>query len=372
MIQEEQSIIKAQGDADIIVIQTGIKFACIVLVRVRGGEILDCESFFPTMPDTEMVIDTDDEILQQIFNSFVAFYYLDFPERIPKEIITDCKIIDKSSLESLLSDGASKKCLIKTAVRGKSLDYIAFARNNLNLAFSKYNQSKESIIEKLNLLAKFLSIEQVKKVECFDISHTQGNSTIASCVVFSENGPSNKEYRRFNIDNITKGDDYAALYNAIGRRYSNYIGKLPEVLLIDGGKGQVNVAKRVMLELNLQDITVLGVSKGRTRKAGHEKLILASTNEEQSLPEDSMVLHLIQQIRDEAHRFAITAHRRKRQKESLSSGLENIEGIGAKRRQALLKHFGGLREISKASAADIAKVSGISQSLATKIYKYLH
>lgn len=372
LIQEEQSVIKARGNADVIVIELGVKTACIVLVRVRGGEVLDCESFFPTMPDVDLGVITQTELLQQTFNTFIAFYYLEYPERIPKEIITDCNVIDKNVLENIFLRVLDKKCQIKTAIRGNALDYIKFARNNLNLAITKNTKHKASILEKLNLLAKFLSIDKIERIECFDISHTQGNATIASCVVFDENGPLNKEYRRFNITNVKKGDDYAALYNAISRRFGSDKTKFPDLLLIDGGKGQVNIAKQVMQELNLSEINVLGVAKGRTRKAGMERLIIASTNQEQTLPEDSMVLHLIQYVRDESHRFAISAHRKKRQKESLSSGLENIEGIGAKRRQALLRHFGGLREITKASVTEISKVNGISPSLAMKIYKYFH
>lgn len=369
-IQEEQSVTKATGNVDVIVIQASVKSACVVLVRVRCGEILDCESFFPKVP--ELDLDVDSELFQQIFNGFIAFYYLEFPERIPKEIITDCKVIDKKALENIFFQEVSKKCQIKTAVRGKDLDYIKFARNNLNLVLTKQNKDKEYILNKLDMLAKFLSIDKVQRIECFDISHTQGAATIASCVVFDENGPLNKEYRRFNINGITKGDDYQAMYNALKRRYIANDNKLPDVLLIDGGKGQVNIAKQVMQELNILSITVVGVSKGRTRKAGMERLILASTDQETTLPEDSIILHLIQQVRDEAHRFAITAHRKKRQKESLSSGLENIEGIGAKRRQALLRHFGGLREITKASVTEISRVNGISPSLASKIYKFFH
>ncbi len=371
LIQEDQAVIKASGNADVIVIQASLRLACVVLVRVRDGEVLDCESFFPTMPDVDIEANPE-QMWQQIFNSFIAFYYLDVPERMPKEIITDCKVSDHIALENMLFQVSAKKCHIKTAMRGKSLDYIMFARKNLNLIVNKHVKAQQSMLEKLESLADFLSIEKVTRLECFDISHTQGNATVASCVVFDENGPLKKDYRRFNINNITKGDDYAALYNAISRRFSGEKKKLPNVLLIDGGKGQVNIAQKVMQELKLSEIIVLGVAKGRTRKAGMERLIIASIGKEQTLPEDSNALHLIQHIRDEAHRFAISAHRRKRQKESFSSGLESIEGIGAKRRQAILRHFGGLREIAKAPVAEIAKVNGISLSLAKKIYQHFH
>lgn len=371
-IHENQTAIKAQGDLDVIVIHATKTMACIVLVRVRNGEILDCEKFFPTMPELEISANSDDDLIQQIFNGFIGFYYLEVPERIPKTIVTDCKITASNDLEKLLFAAASRKCSIKIAERGKSLEYINFAKNNLNLVLAKYHKSQISIQDKLNDLAIFLNISQISRIECFDISHTQGNATVASCVVFDNNGPAIKDYRRFNITGITKGDDYQAMYNALARRFRHANAKIPDVLLIDGGKGQVNIVKKLMAQLSLDKISILGVAKGRTRKAGMERLILAASNQEITLPEDSQVLHLIQQIRDEAHRFAITAHRRKRQKQSLSSGLESIEGIGSKRRLALLRHFGGLQEITKAPITEIAKVSGISLSLATKIYKHFH
>ncbi len=211
-------------------------------------------------------------------------------------------------------------------------------------------------------------------MECFDISHTLGEATVASCVVFDEEGPCNKEYRRFNITGITPGDDYAAMEQAIKRRFKRLLAEqsLPDVLIIDGGKGQVAVAQKVLSELEVTEVLLLGVAKGPERKAGWEKLILTQSTEEFSLPEDSKALHLLQHIRDEAHRFAITAHRNKRQKARFSSTLEDIEGVGAKRRQALLQRFGGLRELAKAPLAEIAKVPGINISLATRIYEHFH
>lgn len=370
-IQEDQVVIKAQGDADVIVIKVVQNFAYLVLLRIRGGENLGCESFFPSIPQESIYV-SDDEIWQEIFIAFIAFYYLDSPHRIPRQIYTDQKVHERNSLESMLKEVKGSRCNIKTVMRGVALDYISFATKNLNLAIIKQDKSQQMLQARLNSLASFLNITAIRRFECFDVSHTQGNETVASCVVFDETGPVKHAYRRYNIKDIQKGDDYAALYNALTRRFSGAVKELPNVLLIDGGKGQVNVALRVLKELNLLDIVILGVAKGRTRKVGMERLIIGDSNHEQTLPEDSPAMHLIQYIRDEAHRFAITSHRNKRQKQSLNSGLENIEGVGAKRRQALLRHFGGLREISKASVAELVKVNGISLGLANMIYQHFH
>ena len=419
-IQEDQAVIKAQGDVDVIVIKVIQNSAYLVLLRIRGGENLGCESFFPSMPE-ESICASDDEIWQEIFIAFISFYYLDSPSRIPRQIYTDQKVHVRDSLESMLKEVKGSKCDVKTVMRGQALDYISFATKNLNLAIIKQDRSQQMFQDRLSSLAKFLKMTVIKRFECFDVSHTQGNETVASCVVFDETGPVKSAYRRYNIKDIQKGDDYAALYNALTRRFSGSIrplskpscrGKLrgdserrtrvytqvhedsstestkqvasadgfgirsikelPNVLIIDGGKGQVNVALRVLKELHLTDITILGVAKGRTRKVGMERLIIGDSNHEQTLPEDSPAMHLIQYIRDEAHRFAIASHRNKRQKQSLNSGLESIDGIGSKRRQALLRHFGGLREISKASVAELVKVNGISLSLAKIIYQHFH
>ena len=210
-------------------------------------------------------------------------------------------------------------------------------------------------------------------MECFDISHTQGDFTIASCVVFDEKGPKKNDYRRFNITGITPGDDYAAMKQALTRRYKRLIveNKLPDILIVDGGKGQVGVATRVFRELNINTVLV-GIAKGPDRKVGWERLIIAAQNKEITLPSDSPALHLLQYIRDEAHRFAITAHRKKRQHASLDSSLETIEGIGPKRRHALLQRFGGIRELAKAPLEEIAKVNGVNLELANRIFKHFH
>ena len=217
--------------------------------------------------------------------------------------------------------------------------------------------------------------EPIEKMECFDISHMQGESTVGSCVVFGKNGAIKEQYRKFNIENITKGDDYAATSQIIRRRYMRLIKEnniLPDLILIDGGKGQINVAKKELDELQLSHILILGIAKGPSRKAGMENLILSIDNEIIECDSASPALHLIQHIRDEAHRFAIMAHRQKRKKKRSRSILEEIEGIGNKRRQLLIRHFGGLQGVSKASINELTKVSGINKNLAKKIYETIH
>lgn len=376
MIQEQQGVLQLRGDADAIAIEVRPGFACVQCVTVREGQVLANRSFFPVVPqlgfDEELA---SDKLWQHTFEAFISYYYLDNPERIPALIITDHPLDDHQALEELLTQLRGKICKIQTKARGTKQRWLDFAQNNLNRSVKDYNVKHTTVRERYQILEDLLGLAQpIERMECFDISHTQGTSTIASCVVFNAQGPANSEYRRFNIEGITPGDDYAAMEQALTRRFKRLveIQSLPDVLIIDGGKGQVGVAKRVLATLGVVSITLLGIAKGPGRKAGWEKLILANEEREFSLAEDSKALHLLQHIRDEAHRFAITAHRKKRQKQGLESSLEEIEGVGAKRRQALLNRFGGLRELSKAPWEEIAKVTGISESLAKRIYEHLH
>lgn len=374
LVQEQQGVVQASGDADVIVIEARQGFACIQCVRVRDGEVLTCDSFFPTVPQ-QSLDDDDDAIWQQVFAAFIAYYYIDMPDRIPSLILTDHIVLDKLPLQAMLSALRGKTCQIKTGLRGPKMRWLDFALNNLRLSIAKHNTSANIMKLRFEALSDFVQLPQgISRMECFDISHTQGESTVASCVVFDEQGPCKRDYRRFNISGITPGDDYAAMDQAITRRYKRLAqeGRLPDVLIIDGGKGQVAVAKRVLTALEIEHIVILGVAKGPTRKAGWERLILADEVQEKILPADSMALHLLQHIRDEAHRFAIAAHRKKRQKASLDSSLETLPGVGPKRRQALLRRFGGLRELAKASIDELAKVRGISHELASRIYQYFH
>lgn len=374
MIQEQQGVLQLRGDADAIAIEVRPGFACVQCVTVREGQVLANRSFFPVVPqlgfDEELA---SDKLWQHTFEAFISYYYLDTPERIPALIITDHHLDDHQALEELLTQLRGKMCKIQIKPRGTKQRWLDFAQNNLNRSVKDFNVKHTTVRERYQILEDLLGLTQpIARMECFDISHTQGTSTIASCVVFNAQGPANSEYRRFNIAGITPGDDYAAMEQALTRRFKRLveIQSLPDVLIIDGGKGQVGVAKRVLAALGVDSVTLLGIAKGPGRKAGWEKLVLANEEREFSLAEDSKALHLLQHIRDEAHRFAITAHRKKRQKQGLESSLEAIEGVGAKRRQALLNRFGGLRELSKAPWEEIAKVTGISESLARRIYEH--
>lgn len=374
LVQEQQGVVQSSGDADVIVIEARPGFACVQCVRVRLGEVLASDSFFPKVPQLSLD-DDDNSIWQHVFDAFIAYYYLDTPERIPSMILTNHPVDNVVSLQNTLSALRSKVCEIKTNPRGSKARWLDFALNNLRLSISKHNTSSNIMQQRLASLGDFIAGEKpILRMECFDISHTQGDATVASCVVFDEQGPCKRDYRRFNINDITPGDDYAAMEQALTRRYKRlaHDGQLPDLLIIDGGKGQVAVAKKVLTLLGIDNLMLLGIAKGPTRKAGWERLILSTESQEKILPSDSPALHLLQHIRDEAHRFAITAHRKKRQKSSFSSSLETLTGIGPKRRQALLQRFGGIRELSKASIDELTKVRGISQELAMKIYQHFH
>lgn len=376
LVQEQQGILQLRGDADAIAIEVSPGFACVQCVTIREGQVLASRSYFPSVPqkgpDAELGME---DLWQQTFEAFIGFYYLDTPEKIPALIITNHALLDHQSLQEALSQQRGKTCKIQVNPRGIKSRWMDFALNNLRVSVAEYVTKHSTMRSRFQELEQLLQLKKpIERMECFDISHTQGEATIASCVVFDHEGPCSSEYRRFNIEGITPGDDYAAMEQAITRRFKRLveIQSLPDVLIIDGGKGQVGVAQKVLISLGVSTVTLLGVAKGPSRKAGWEKLILVHETHEVTLPEDSKALHLLQHIRNEAHRFAITAHRKKRQKNRLDSTLEDIEGVGAKRRQALLHRFGGIRELSKAPVEEIAKVSGISEELAKRIFQFFH
>jgi excinuclease ABC subunit C len=377
LIQEQQGMVQQRGDADVIVIEARPGFACIQCVTIREGEVLASQALFPSVPQVSLQDndDTFENIWQQVFLAFVQYFYIDNPERIPGTLILNHNPGDKEALETVLSKLRGKSCKIVTHPRGVKARWVDFATHNLNMAIAEREASKETTRHRYQSLEDFLSRKQpITRMECFDISHTQGQATVASCVVFDENGPNKSAYRRFNIHDITPGDDYAAMEQALTRRFKRAKAdqQFPDVLIIDGGKGQVGVAQNVLESLAILNIQIVGVAKGPTRKAGWEQLILAETKKEISLPPDSPALHLLQHIRDEAHRFAITFHRKKRGRASLESSLESIPGIGSKRRKALLIRFGGLKELTKAPVDEIAKVEGISLNVAKKVYDHFH
>ena len=377
LVQEQQGMVQLSGDADVIVIDARPGFACVQCVTVRNGEVLASQSFFPTVPKKGLVDEDDDveSLWQQVFATFVAYFYVEMPERIPPLILTDHPIVDLKLLQDMLSDLRGKSCQIQTRPRGAKARWLDFAHNNLRMTIAGHVTSSTLMKTRYQALCELMHLPSpIKRMECFDISHTQGIETVASCVVFDANGPCKRDYRHFNISGITPGDDYAAMEQAITRRFKRLLetSNLPDVLIIDGGKGQITMAQRVFAALQIEGVKLLGIAKGPSRKAGWERLILADESREITLADDSPALHLLQQIRDEAHRFAITTHRKKRHKKSMDSTLESIEGIGAKRRQALLRRFGGIRELAKAPIDEIEKVHGISHDLAIRIYQYFH
>lgn len=376
LVQEQQGMLQLRGDADAIVLEARPGFACIQCVTIREGQVIANRSFFPEVPIKDINEEKEhDHLWQETFEAFIGFYYLDNPERIPAIILTDHALVDHKALEQLLSELRGKSCKIQINPRGGKSRWVDFAQNNLRLSLTDYDNKHSTIRARYQALKEVLALDRtIERMECFDISHTQGSSTIASCVVFDEQGPNNSEYRRFNIEGITPGDDYAAMEQALTRRFKRLMELqwLPDLLIIDGGKGQVGVARKVLESLRVTGVMLLGIAKGPGRKEGWEKLILADEQREFTLAEDSKALHLLQHIRNEAHRFAITAHRKKRQKVGLESSLEQIEGVGPKRRQALLQRFGGLRELAKAPMEEIAKVQGINDYLAKKVYEYFH
>lgn len=375
LVQEQQGMVQLRGDADVIAIEARPGFACIQCVTVREGEVLASQCFFPSVPESSLDELDEKSRWQHVFAAFVAYYYIDTPERIPALILTNHVVEDHLAMQTLLSDLRGKASQIKSNPRGSNARWLDFAVNNLRMSIAEHTTSANTIALRYQALCDLIHRPYpISRMECFDISHTQGDATIASCVVFDAQGPCKRDYRRFNITGITPGDDYAAMEQAITRRFKRLTqeGRLPDVLIVDGGKGQITVARRVFAALAIEGVTLVGIAKGPDRKAGWERLILSDDSQEITLPADSPALHLLQHIRDESHRFAITAHRKKRQKTSFGSSLDSIEGIGPKRRQALLTRFGGLRELAKASIEEIAKVQGISQDLAGQIYQHFH
>ncbi|STX51996.1 excinuclease ABC subunit [Legionella busanensis] len=372
LVQEQQGVVQLRGDADVIAIEARLSFACVQCISIRDGHVIASQSFFPTVPDLTM---QEDELRQQVLEAFISFYYVEVPERIPELLILDEAVPELGPLKDMLTKLRGKECRIQVNPRGIKARWLEFAKNNLRLAVGEHQASAATMARRYTALAILLELEKpIERMECFDISHTQGELTVASCVVFDAEGPRKSDYRRFNINGITPSDDYAAMQQVLSRRYKRLLQEqnLPDVLIIDGGKGQVSVAKRVLQELGIEGITLLGIAKGVDRKAGWERLILVAQEKEITLPSDSPALHLLQQIRDEAHRFAIMAHRKKRNTAGLESSLEMIEGVGPKRRHALLQRFGGLRELAKAPIEEIVKVAGINAELALRIYQHFH
>ncbi|EIM40540.1 excinuclease ABC subunit C [Acinetobacter sp. HA] len=357
-VQANQAIYKVKGEADILAIAHQAGVTCVQIMHVRNGKMLGGKSYFP---------DIQGDDLSQMLSDFIANFYFQVADEIPAELIVNVEVTDRNELERALAQHFDKKIQIKSKVRETRAEWLELAQMNVLQGI------KSKLANHFELNERFHQLEQVvghpvDRIECFDISHTMGEETVASCVVFDSGGARKRDYRQFSINDITEGDDYAAMRQALTRRYKKHM--LPDLLLIDGGKGQLHMAIEVMQDLGL-DAFMVGVSKGEGRKPGLETLHFIDGTKIQ-LPEDHKALHLIQQVRDEAHRFAITKHRAKRDKKRGSSVLEVIPGLGPKRRRDLLTHFGGIQGVLKASEKDLMLVPGLGEVMARTIYKVLH
>ena len=373
----------SERDVDVIAALELSGTWCVNLVMIRGGRHLGDKSLFPS--------NTHNADLDVIIGAFIDQHYSN--QTPPPRLVVDGNF-DTEEWEAFLGDAAGRNVKVVTHPQGEARTWMAMAMKNAQFALERQLADRASQDKKLSMMREALGLDGIERVECFDISHTMGEATVASCVVFDRGAMQSSEYRRYNISGITPGDDYAAMRDALTRRYKKLVetesiesdadfkaetnpeskpaASRPDLILIDGGKGQLGVAEEVMNELGLNDIQLLGVAKGEERKPGLETLIFGRTWRELHLPSDNLGFHLIQQIRDEAHRFAITGHRARRAKKRNTSRLEDIAGIGPKRRKALLAQFGGLQGVQSASVDDLTKVDGISRELAETIYNELH
>jgi excinuclease ABC subunit C len=355
----------AVNDADVIACVSHEGQHCVNLVMIRGGRHLGDKSFFPKNADGGELEDT--------MRAFLEQYYV--AQKMPPLIIIGVPI-ETEALEEVFTQQAGRKVKINTNPVGDKRVWMKMAETNAELALQQRSAQHSNQQARLLALREALDLgDAVERIECFDISHTMGEATVASCVVFDKGAMQNSEYRRYNITGITPGDDYAAMRDALTRRYKKVAageGKRPDLVFIDGGKGQLGVAIEVMQEVGLADILLVGIAKGEERRPGLEQMFFPDRDSPIGLKKDHIGLHLLQQIRDEAHRFAITGHRARRGKARMHSSLEDIDGIGAKRRKALLVRFGGLDGVKNASVDELSQVEGISQMLAEKIYQELH
>jgi len=395
-IQAEQVVESGSGNIDVLAASQEGDQGCVHVLYIRQGRILGSRSFYPKVPLATSAA--------EVLMNFVPQYYLRDGARgdFPREIILNEKIEESELLEEAISKLAGQRINLKYRGRSTRRKWIELAENTARQNLNSRIASKQNTLQRFEALQALLELEELpERLECFDISHSSGEATVASCVVFDTNGPMKSDYRRLNIKDITAGDDYAAMEQALTRRYTRLQkeeGKLPDVLLIDGGKGQLGRAISVLDELGVVGVHVVGVAKGKTRKAGFETLLLSDVNakllrdsvsesepyknqllgsdeklyKELLVETESAALLLIQHIRDEAHRFAITGHRQRRDKKRRASTLEGIEGVGPKRRRELLRFFGGVKEVERASVAELMRVPGINKKVAEAIYSTLH
>lgn len=393
-VQSQQVISGDGSDADVLAGVLQGAYACVHVICIRGGRIIGSRNFYPK----DKLADTSSDLL----TAFIAQYYLRdsadaVPGLIPAEVIVSPVLNGGQSLQDALSMAAGKQIRLSGSVRGHRARWLALAVANAEQALLSHVNNRQTMFQRFEQLQEALGLDALpQRIECFDISHTMGESTVGACVVFDHNGPLKSDYRRYNITDIQPGDDYAAMDQALTRRYSKLssqlqehktgdeavsadsaellAGKVPDILVIDGGKGQLGQAIEVLKGCQLPEILLLGIAKGISRRAGQETLFIATEHgiREIFIASHSPALHLLQQVRDEAHRFAITGHRQRRAKSRQQSPLEQIPGLGPARRRELLKYFGGQQEILRASESDLARAPGISKKLAAVVYEALH
>lgn len=365
-VSEQQYVSSQKGDVDIVAVALEGQVACVQIFNIRAGVNLGNKCFFPKLPGVMRE--------EEVIAAFIGQYYL--THSVPEEIFVSHHPSDTKVLQEVLSNKLGKSVSIVCSPRSKRARWLDIAKKNAAAGLHGKMASKAGFMQRFEAIQEELGLDCIPvRIECFDVSHISGEATVASCVVFEQEGPVKSDYRCFHIRGTKSCDDYAAMHQALIRHYTRLKqvdGKLPDILLIDGGKGQVGEASAVLNELQVENVIIIGVTKVAGRRTGGESLIFADTGKVVHLPENSLALHLIQQIRNEAHRFAITGHRKRRARNKTTSPLEHIAGVGPKRRQNLLKHFGGMRGINRAGVEELAKVPGISLSLAEAVYQKVH
>ena len=365
-MQARQFVSAGNGDLDIIAVARWQRSCAIEVITVRGGRSLGQRDYFPTQSEGH----TDEEIL----HAFLGQYFRE--REPPPELILSHSLEQQELFEAVFSERAGRKVRIQSHPRSHRRQWLELAGRNALNALHMRSSETSRISKQFEAMAELLLLEETPRtIECFDISHTSGHKTVASCVVFGLDGPVKSRYRRYNLKGFAPGDDYAAMREVLSRRYRKLQkeeGHIPDLIVVDGGKGQLGIAMEVLAECGLGDIPLMGVAKGPSRRAGYEEWVLPVAPHSLQPGPESSASHLIQQVRDEAHRFAITGHRGRRQKAAVYSVLEDIPGVGARRRRALLTHFGGIQGVRKAGIEELAGIPGINQQLATRIFKALH
>ena len=365
-MQARQFVSAGNGDLDIIALAKLQRRCAIEVISVRGGRSLGQRDYFPSQSEGH----SEAEILQAFLGQFYRV------RTAPPELIISHSIEQQELFESVFSERSGRKVRIQSRPRSHRKQWLELAGRNALNALNMRSSETSRISKQFEALAELLSMAEVPEtIECFDISHTSGHKTVASCVVFGADGPVKSRYRRYNLKGFEPGDDYAAMREVLRRRYRKLQkdeGHLPDLVIVDGGKGQLGVALEALAECGLTDIPLMGVAKGPSRRAGYEEWVLPVKPYSLSPGPESSASHLVQQVRDEAHRFAITGHRGRRQKAVVHSVLEDIPGVGARRRRALLTHFGGIQGVRKAGVEELAGIPGINRQLAARIFKALH